>query len=357
MAQSTGERTEKPTGKRVKDAREKGQVARSRDLSAAMSLAAVTLALSWFGVQMVTTVAARLTSGLASLAEHAHGPVEATGIATQLVSDAGLLVRVSGPPAIIAGIVSVLASVAQVGFAFSPKALEINWERLSPVSGLARLKPMQAVPELLKALFGMTVVGVVAYLLIRDFYTQAPVLMGMTPIESARYGWSRLWTLLWRSSLSLLALAAADYAVQRWRWFSDLKMTRQEVRDEAKGNEGNPEIKARVRRIQRDMVRSRMLKAVETATVVITNPTHFAVALEYRRGEMTAPVVVAKGQDHLAAKIRTIAREHGVPIVENVTLARALYKTADIGDTIPADLFGAVAEVLAYLVRLKQLML
>jgi flagellar biosynthetic protein FlhB len=154
-----------------------------------------------------------------------------------------------------------------------------------------------------------------------------------------------------------MALGAADYAVQRWRWFMNLKMTRKEVRDDAKGNEGNPEIKARVRRIQRDMARNRMLKSVETATVVITNPTHFAVALEYRRGEMAAPVVVAKGQDHLAARIRTIARERGVPIVENVTLARALYKTADVGQTIPADLFGAVAEILAYLVRLKQLML
>jgi len=176
-------------------------------------------------------------------------------------------------------------------------------------------------------------------------------------MESARAGWAQLWTLLWRASLALMALGVADYGWQRFRWFSDLKMTRQEMRDEAKQNEVSPEIKGRVRKIQRDIARNRMLKAVETATVVITNPTHFAVALEYRRGEMSAPVVVAKGQDHVAARIRTIAREHGVPIVENVTLARALYKAADLGDSIPADLFGAVAEVLAYLVRLKQLML
>jgi flagellar biosynthetic protein FlhB len=134
-------------------------------------------------------------------------------------------------------------------------------------------------------------------------------------------------------------------------------MTRQEVRDEAKLNEGSPEIKARVRRVQREMSRRRMLQAVKTATVVVTNPTHFAVALEYRRSEMVAPRVVAKGQDHMAARIRALAREHGVPIVENVTLARALHKSAEIGDTIPAALFGAVAEVLAYLVRIKQLVL
>jgi len=134
-------------------------------------------------------------------------------------------------------------------------------------------------------------------------------------------------------------------------------MTRQEVRDEARMSEGNPEMKARVRRVQREMNRSRMLKAVPQATVVITNPTHFAVALEYRRQEMSAPKVVAKGQDLMAARIRKIAREHGVPIVENVTLARALYKNVDIGDTIPGSLFGAVADVLAYLVRIKQLVL
>ena len=166
----------------------------------------------------------------------------------------------------------------------------------------------------------------------------------------------RLWTLLWRSSLALVALAPPTTACSTGGGTP--------VEDDpaggpgrAKSNDGSPEIKARVRRIQRDMARHRMLNAVETATVVVTNPTHFAVALEYRRGEMAAPRVVAKGQDHMAARIREIAREHGVPIVENVTLARALYKDADVGDSIPADLFGAVAEVLAYLVRLKQLML
>jgi len=149
----------------------------------------------------------------------------------------------------------------------------------------------------------------------------------------------------------------ADYGWQYYRWLSQVKMTRQEVKDEFRANDGNPEIKARVRRVQREMTRRRMLTAVKTATVVITNPTHFAVALTYRRGEMSAPVVVAKGQDLMAARIKKIAAKHGVPTVENVTLARALYKGAEIGDAIPGELFGAVAEVLAYLVRLKQIVL
>jgi flagellar biosynthetic protein FlhB len=352
-----GERTEKPTAKRVKDAREKGQVARSRDLSAAISLAATVLGLAWLGLEMMSTIAGRVSLGLSSLADHAHQPIVPGTVETLLWADAGLLVKVVGPPALIAGLLSAGASFAQIGWAFSPKALELNWERLSPAQGFIRLKPTRALPELFKALFGMAFVGGIAWMVVSEFYVQAPALMGMTAIESAGVAWDRLWTLLWRVSLALVALAAADYGIQYWQWYSGLKMTRQQVIDESKMNDGRPEVKARVRRIQRDIARNRMLKAVETATVVVTNPTHYAVALEYRRGEMAAPRVVAKGADHMAARIREIARKHDVPIVENVTLARALHKHAEVGDTIPADLFGAVAEVLAYLVRMKRLLL
>jgi flagellar biosynthetic protein FlhB len=208
-----------------------------------------------------------------------------------------------------------------------------------------------------KAVIGLGAVGAVGYSVLYAFYGEAPRLMAMTPAQSSAYAWDRIWRLLWQASLALAVLGAGDYGVQYWRWYQQQKMTRQEVRDEARMNDGNPEIKSRVRRIQREMVRKRMLGAVKTATVVVTNPTHFAVALEYRREQMVAPMVVAKGQDELAARIRALAREHNVPIVENVMLARALYATAEVGDVIPAPLFGAVAEVLAYLVRLKQLVL
>jgi flagellar biosynthetic protein FlhB len=147
-----------------------------------------------------------------------------------------------------------------------------------------------------------------------------------------------------------------DYGLQKYRVHSQLKMTKQEVKDEAKQNE-NPEVKARVRRVQREMARRRMISDVPRATVVITNPTHYAVALEYRRGEMMAPVVLAKGRDHVAAVIREKAREHGIPLFENKPLAQALYKTAEVGEMIPAPLFSAVAEVLAQLIRMKQLVM
>ena len=357
MAGSSGERTEKPTPKRLKDARERGQVARSADLSGAVSLVGIALALGWMGAETAAAIGNRLAFGLSSIGVGPQQNIDPGTVALVMWGDAGLLARLVGPPALIAAVSSVCASVMQVGWGYAPKALHLKWERLAPAQGFRKLAPSYSGPELAKAVIGITVVGAICDTFVREFYIEAPRLVAMSPAEAAAYGWSRVWSLLWRASLALAVLGAADYLVQHWRWFSQQKMTRQDVRDEARLNDGNPEIKQRVRRIQRDMVRKRMLHAVRTATVVVTNPTHFAVALEYRRESMAAPVVVAKGQDEVAARIRAIAREHNVPIVENVTLARALHKTAEVGDVIPAPLFGAVAEVLAYLVRLKQLVL
>jgi flagellar biosynthetic protein FlhB len=354
---SQGDRTEKPTAKRKRDARGRGQVARSRDLASAMSLVAVTMALGWLGAKMVGLIGNRLVASLNNLATDAHATMTSATLAGTIWSDLGLLAAVAGPPAAIAGVVSIGASLAQTGFALSPKALKLNWGRLSLSTGFGKFAPMQATAELFKALVGLAAVTVVCYALVRELIAQAPGLASLTPINIAIYAWGQLRGLLWRASLTLALLAGADYGLQYWRWYSQVKMTRQEVKDEFRANDGNPEIKARVRRVQREMTRRRMLHAVKTATVVITNPTHFAVALTYRRGEMAAPMVVAKGQDLMAARIRKVAAQHGVPTVENVTLARALYKSAEIGDAIPGDLFGAVAEVLAYLVRLKQIVL
>jgi flagellar biosynthetic protein FlhB len=357
MANHAGERTEKPTARKIKDARERGEVARSRDLSSAVSLAGVAIALAWGGMRMMSGMTARLESGLSTFGDRALATIDGNGLVNVLWADASLLVSIVGPVALVAAVLSIAASVAQVGWAYSPKAVHMNWGRLNPASGFARLGPKQAAPELGKALIGLAAIGGVAYLVIGQFTDRAVSVMSLSPAAAGREGWDVSWTLLWRTSLALVVVAGADYGLQYWRWYSQLKMTRKEVADEAKQNEGNPQMKGRVRRIQQQMTRQRMLKAVKTATVVITNPTHFAVALKYDRASMAAPIVVAKGQDLLAARIRTIAREAEVPIVENVALARALFKGAEVGDSIPAALFGAVAEVLAYLVRMKQLVL
>jgi len=175
------------------------------------------------------------------------------------------------------------------------------------------------------------------------------------PTRAAGATWATVLVLVRRALIVFGTVAAADYLVKRYQLRQSLRMTKQEVKDEHKLLEGNPEIKGRVRRVQREMARRRMLAAVPKATVVITNPTHVAVALEYKRDAMAAPKVLAKGADHVAQKIKEVAKAHGIPTVENVTLARALYAHAEIDEAIPADLFEAVAEVLAYLVRLKQL--
>ena len=356
MAAQLGERTEKATPKRRKDARERGQVAHSRDLAGALSFVAMVIALSWLGAGMIARLGSRFVQGFQQVGD-VRGDVGPGAIAAAVWSDAALFALLVAPPALVAAAISVTTSVAQTGWVFSPKAVHLKWERLNPAQGITKFSPKYGGLELVKALVGVTVVAAVSFGLVTELMHQAPGLMGMTTTEIGRIGWDRAWGLLWRAGLALSLLAGADYALQRWRWLSQLKMTRQEVRDELKASEGSPEIKARVRRVQREMSRRRMLGAVKDATVVIANPTHFAVALQYRRSEMAAPVVVAKGQDFMAARIRKMANAHGVPIVENVALARALYQGAEVGDTIPGALFGAVAEVLAYLVRLKQLVL
>ncbi|RPJ79892.1 MAG: EscU/YscU/HrcU family type III secretion system export apparatus switch protein, partial [Acidobacteria bacterium] len=245
----------------------------------------------------------------------------------------------------------------QGGWVFATEALQPNLGRLNPLNGIKKLGFSAGGLDSLKML---VLVGILSFLLYRVIdanLLQSPRFARLSPFESAQAGWADAARLLKQSALVMLAVAGADYWMQRWRLMKTLKMTKQEVKDDLKMVEGNPEIKARIRRIQMAQARQRMLTAVPKATVVITNPTHYAVALEYQRAALAAPRVLAKGRGHVAQKIKAIAREHNVPMVENVPLAQALYKTSEVGDFIPAELFEAVAGVLAYLIRLKQLVL
>jgi len=355
--QHTGEKTEKPSAKRVKDAREKGQVARSQDLVAALGLLGVTVVLARTGATGLGRLAGRLADGLSHLGDSARDTLAQHDLANQAVSDLVLLGMVAGPVLLTAATVALVANITQTGWVFAPDRLTPDWSRLSPRTGWARLKPSVSGMDLLKALVAAAVVSALAWQVIREAMGDAPRLAWLGTGSAALAGWTHIHQLLLQAGLALVALSGADYGLQWWRHYSSLKMTRQELKDEARSNEGSPEIKARVRRIQREMTRKRMLSAVKTATVVVTNPTHYAVALQYQRARMGAPVVVAKGRDHLAQRIKAIARDAGVPLVENVALAQALYKGAEVGDEIPGGLFGAVAEVLAYLVRIKQLQL
>ncbi len=353
----SGEKSEKPSAKRLKDAREKGNVPRSADLVAALSLLAVSTVLARTGGAGVVRLQQHLAEGLRGLGDRAHLTITAESVGTIVTSDALVLGLIVAPLMAVAAFTALAGNLVQSGWVFAPERLTPDFTRLSPANGFSRFAPSQAGITVLKASIAVSIVSALLYSLSARAMAETPRLAWMSPSMAAAEGWAWIWRLLMQGGLSLLLLAGADVGWQWWKHYQSLKMTKQELRDESKGSEGNPEVKARVRRIQRDMTRRRMLAAVKTATVVVTNPTHFAVALEYKRGAMSAPRVVAKGQDLLAARIREIAREHGVPIIENKPLAQALFKGADVGDVIPGDLFGAVAELLAYLVRIRQLML
>lgn len=355
--QQSGEKTEKPSAKRLREAREKGNVPRSADLVAALSLLAVTTVLARTGAASVTRLQQHLAEALRRLGERAHQVMTPELVALDVAQSGVLLALLVLPVMAVAAFTGVAGNLVQSGWVFAPDRLAPDWSRLSPAKGFARFAPSQGGINVLKASIAVSIVSTLMYSLATQALAETPRLAWMSPSMAAAEGGRWIWRLLIQGGMALLALAAADVGWQWWRHYQSLKMTKQDLRDEAKSSDGNPEVKARVRRIQRDMTRRRMLAAVKTATVVVTNPTHFAVALEYARGTMTAPRVVAKGQDLLAARIREIAREYGVPIIENKPLAQALFKGAEVGDAIPGDLFGAVAEVLAYLVRIRQLML
>ncbi len=354
---SSGEKTEKPSAKKLKDARQKGSVPRSADLVAALSLLAVTTVLARIGSTSLGRLQQHLSGALGGLADHAHATVTPESLGVLAQRDGVLLAIIVAPLMLTAAATGLAGNLVQSGWVFAPERLTPDFTKLSPANGFKRFAPSQAGITVVKAIIAVTIVASVLWSLGEAALADTPRLAWMSPGAAVTEAGNWVWRLLIRGGMALLLLAGADVGWQWWRHYQSLKMSKQDLRDEAKSSDGNPEVKARVRQIQRDMKRKRMLAAVKTATVVVTNPTHFAVALEYRRGAMMAPLVVAKGQDLLAARIKDIARQHGVPIIENKPLAQALFKGADVGDSIPGDLFGAVAELLAYLVRIRQLML
>jgi flagellar biosynthetic protein FlhB len=294
---------------------------------------------------------------LAALGDHPLRAITAGEMSALVASTCLQLAMLAGPVALVTAIAAVGMHGFQGGWSFAPGALQLHWSRLNPASGVKRLAFTQSGVETIKALIAFVAISYFTWRAIDGLLQDAPRMAWMSPGDAAAMTWRHAESLLWRTAWTLGALALGDYAIQRYRHLRSLKMTREEVRDEQRQMEGSGEVKGRIRRLQREFSRRRMLRDVQRATVVITNPTHYAVALEYRREEMIAPKVLAKGADHLARKIRERALQHGVPIVENKPLAQSLYATAEVGRTIPAALFAAVAEVLAYLIRVKRLML
>jgi flagellar biosynthetic protein FlhB len=337
-------KTEQATPRKRQKAREKGQVARSRELVSGLATMAGALLL---GFQF---------SGFSSAWQHLlrqslDGSISATRIPSSLMQ-ACVLFR---PLAILLGLtwmVAGVAGVAQGGLVFAPAALSPTWSRLSPSARFQQLFSITSVSRLLKSLFpAAAVVYIGVSVLLRD-WPRLPVLLSWGPRSFVRFSAAEIFEIAWKSALALLIWSLFDYLLERARFERDLRMSRQDLVDEFKETEGNPTVKARIRRLQRQVRRRRMLKDVERAAVVITNPTEFAVALEFSPS-MSAPIVIAKARNLLAAEIKQVARWHGIPLVENPPLAHALYRAVEVGQSIPPKLYRIVAEVLAAIYRLQ----
>lgn len=354
MAESEmgGERTEEPSLRRLQEARERGQVPRSRELvtfasmvGGAATLAAVGSSLAGHMMQIMRSSLSFSADELSSIDSLGHA-LSTAGISALLM----LLPVFGSLMALVA-----LASVVLGGWNFSPQALAPDFARLSPLSGLTRIFGLHGVSELGKALLKCAVVGAVSFAIIRWVFHDVMSLGRMAPRAAVGRGAHLLsWSFVWLSA-SLALVAAVDVPLTLFQFKRSLRMTRQELRDESKELDGRPEIKQRIRQMQQTLARRRMMHKVPTADVVITNPTHFAVAIKYDPQRMRAPRVLAKGADLVAANIRKIAQDNRVPIFESPKLARALYRSTDLNKEIPAGLYLAVAQVLSYVFRLRTL--
>jgi flagellar biosynthetic protein FlhB len=352
MAEADGqEKSEQASGKKLGDARNKGQVAKSIEINSfAMFLA---------GVFLIAVTQNELGSHLSHFSTDMFARLDKLQISRDLISDYFwqwflTFLTVMAPIFIGLVIVAFVANVAQVGFKFSTEALQPKFSKMNPFSNIKNLFfSSRSAVELGKSLFKLTIVGLFTYWVIQDLVVKALGLVDFTVQEIAGFMITAATSLIWKVSLIYALLAGSDFAFQKFKFKKDMMMTKQEVKEENKQSEGDPQVKGKIKSMQFAAARKRMMKDVPKADVVITNPTHVAIAIQYKPGQDTAPKVLAKGLDDVAQKIKQIARDNGIPLHEDVPLARALYKVCDIGDEIPENLFKAVAQILAYVFRIK----
>jgi flagellar biosynthesis protein FlhB len=351
-AETGGERTEEPSQKRLKDARERGQVPRSRELTNFATMIGGSATLVAIGGALAARMSLVMRNGLSidpARLRDADGMTAALGEAC--TGALAVLLPVFG---VLIGLV-VLASLILGGWNFSTQAMAPDFSRLSPLAGLKRLFGLRGASELGKALLKCAVVGAVCAGVVSWTFRDVMALAHMEPRAAIGRGAGLLgWSFVWLSA-SLALVALVDVPLQLYQFKLALRMTRQELRDEAKESDGRPETKQRIRQMQQTLARRRMMHKIPAADVVIVNPTHFAVALKYDPKTMRAPRVLAKGVDLVAANIRRIAEEHRVPVFESPKLARALYRSTDLDKEIPAGLYVAVAQVLSYIFRVRNL--
>lgn len=349
MADSDQERTEQATSKRRKDFREKGQVAQSKEVGTA-ALLTFSLLLWVFYARIFWHKLSVLMDGLLRMLAHFEvTPLSVVNLLWQMVSVLGGMLW---PIFLLTLIVGFFASFAQVGPLFTLKPFEPDLNKFNPIKGMSKFVSKRSAVELIKSLAKVVLVGFIAYKTVANEFDEALSLVGLDLSQTLLYLGRVAYLVMAKSCGILIVLAIIDYGFTKYEMEEKMKMTKQEVKEEHKDVEGNPQVKGRIRSMQQQMARKRMMAEVPKADVVITNPTHLSVALSYDRETMDAPTIIAKGGDHLAFRIREIAKEHQVPIVENKPVARALY-LQEVGEQVPEEMFTAVAEILAYVYSLK----
>ena len=343
-----GDKTEEPTAKKRSDAAKKGQIGKSQEVSTAFVLL--------IGFVVIKVLWEQIYANIANYTVYIFGHLNQT-VDTETVLQLFLgmvlvMVKTAFPIMMAVMVVGLAINIWQTGWHFNTEKLEPKLGNLNPINGVGRMFSKRSLVELVKSLLKIAIIGFFIYNYLKDeIYTMPQfifydLLTSLSKISDIIFG------LAFQIIGVIMILAFADLAYQKWQTTQDLKMTKQEVKDEFKQTEGDPQIKGKIRQKQRLMAMSRMMQEVPKADVIVTNPTHFAVALKYEKG-MMAPKVVAKGADFVAQKIKTVGRENDVPLVENRPLARALYASAEVGDFVPRELYQSVAEVLAYVYRLK----
>lgn len=350
MPDDAGEKTEAPTPRRLSEARNKGQIARSADLNSALLLLGGLVGLRIFGPQMIGSLHEVMRRNL-SVTEPAVGLTLDIGA---LVPEIGLiLLGAAGPILLVLIFLAVASNLLQTGFLFTTEPLAPKLDKLNPINGVTRMFSSRTAMQLVMNLVKLGIVTAVATVAVNNRLEDIMNAMALTGWPLLIQLTQVLYDIGLQLALALLVIALLDFGWQKWKHIRDLRMSKQEVREEMRSMEGDPRLRQRRRRMQMTQAMQRIQKAVPTADVIVTNPTELAIAIKYNADAMVAPKVVAKGADHLAKKIREIAIMHGIPIIERKPLAQALFKSVEVGQEVPEHFYQAIAEILAYVYRLS----
>lgn len=351
MAEDGEERTEEATQQRREDFRKRGQVASTRELGSVLMLLSSALILWFLGRFFLQQLSEIVTQSLGPFLIDAARRGDYVPATIFVSKKAALIV---GPLVGILTVMGIASNVVQTGLLNNEEAMQFDLEKINPLSGFKRLFSLRALVEGLKAILKLILVCAVVTVMIKDQIVQVPLLVNLSVNQLVAFAGDLTVRLLGGVGVFMAVIAAADYFFQRWQLEKQMRMTKQEVKEEHKSREGDPMIKARIRRIQRDMANKRMMSDVPKADVVITNPTHIACAIQYDPKTMPAPKLLAKGAGAIAERIKELARQNNIPVMENKPLARTIFKTMKIGQIIPRELFTAVAQVLSYVYKLKR---